>query len=467
MGKIDVRSCAGRAGGRSMAASLLLALLAGCSVDGLVGDAPLPADVTDPAVTETPDGALAVYRGTLSLFAAGFGGVSAGFAPTTFIAATGLLGDELQDGSRIGAPFSAAGLDVRLLPEQTDPSADAFTGAPSIYAQLQKVRGQAQEALGLLRDFPPQASPALQAHVYALEGYSEVLLADLFCSGIPLSTLDYKGDFTVKPGSSTADVYQHAAALFDTALTLAGDSARFAGLAQVGKGRALLALGQFAQAAAAVQTVPDGYTYTVHYVPAPPVQRNFAGTPGGNVNIPWDFSVADREGGNGLDYRSSADPRTASTSVGPNLFGVELFHPDKYATDGSSPIVLADWVEARLIEAEAALQAGDATTWLAKLNHLRETAITPALADTTDPGTPDARVDLTFRERAFWLFLTGHRQGDLRRLIRQYGRSPNLVYPVGIYPGGLTTYGGDVTAPIPADERASNPQFTGCLNRGA
>jgi len=464
MGKIEVRRFAARAGGRSMAVTLLMALLVGCSV---VGDAPLPGNITDPSATETPEGALAVYRGTLSLFATGFGGVSSGFAPSTFIAAASVLGDELQDATRLGAPFAAAGIDVRLLPEQTDPNTELFTGTPFVYGALQKVRGQAQEALGLLRDFPPPASPALRAHVYALAGYSEVLLADLFCSGIPLSTLDYKGDYTLRPGSSTADVYQHAAALFDTALTLAGDSARFAGLAQVGKGRALLALGQFAQAAAAVQSVPDGYAYTVRYAGTPLTQRNFGAMPGGNTNNPWDFSVADREGTNGLDYRSSADPRTASTNVGANQFGFGLFHPDKYAADGTTPIVLADGIEARLIEAEAALQAGDAATWLAKLNHLRETAITPALADTTDPGTAGGRVDLTFRERAFWLFLTGHRQGDMRRLIRQYGRSPSLVYPIGPYAGGPLTYGGDLTAPIPAAERASNPHFNGCLSRGA
>jgi hypothetical protein len=463
MGKIEVRRCAGGAGGRSMAATLLVALLAGCSL----GDAPLPANVTDPGATETPEGALAVYRGTLSLFAAGFGGVSNGFAPSTYIAAASLLGDELQDASRIGSPYPAAGIDVRLLPEQTDPNADLVTGTPIVYGSLQKVRGQAEEALGLLRDFPPPASPALRAHVYAIAGYSEVLLADLFCSGIPLSTLDYKGDFTLRPGSSTSEVYQHAAALFDTALALAGDSARFAGLARVGKGRALLALGQFAQAAAAVGSVPDGYAYTVQYTAFPLSARNFGAMPGGNTNNPWDFSVADREGTNGLDYRGSADPRTTSTSIGTNTFGLELFHPDKYAADGTTPIVLADGIEARLIEAEAALQAGDAATWLAKLNHLRETAITPALADTTDPGTLAGRVDLTFRERAFWLFLTGHRQGDMRRLIRQYGRSPSVVYPIGLYGGGPGTYGGDLTAPVPAAERISNPQFTGCLNRGA
>jgi hypothetical protein len=70
-----------------------------------------------------------------------------------------------------------------------------------------------------------------------------------------------------------------------------------------------------------------------------------------------------------------------------------------------------------------------------------------------------------FRERAFWLFLTGHRQGDLRRLIRQYGRNAVQVYPTGAYPGGAT-YGNDVTAPIPAAERLSNTLFTGCASRG-
>ena len=30
---------------------------------------------------------------------------------------------------------------------------------------------------------------------------------------------------------------------------------------------------------------------------------------------------------------------------------------------------------------------------------------------------------MLFRERAFWMYLTGHRLGDMRRLIRQYGRA--------------------------------------------
>ena len=81
-------------------------------------------------------------------------------------------------------------------------------------------------------------------------------------------------------------------------------------------------------------------------------------------------------------------------------------------------------MDARLIEAEAALAAGDVAGWLAKLNDLRAdvddlmTARVDDYASTlgmnpeapntvlnplVDPGTAAARVDLMFQERGFWL----------------------------------------------------------------
>jgi len=128
--------------------------------------------------------------------------------------------------------------------------------------------------------------------------------------------------------------------------------------------------------------------------------------------------------------------------------------------------VVADGIEARLIEAEAMLQNGDGPGMVNALNALRADAGNngnfnlPAL---TDPGTTDGRVDLLFRERAFWLFATGHRLGDMRRLVRQYGRPANTVFPTGPYfKGG--NYGTDVNLPVPFAEQ-NNPNFTGCLNR--
>jgi hypothetical protein len=75
------------------------------------------------------------------------------------------------------------------------------------------------------------------------------------------------------------------------------------------------------------------------------------------------------------------------------------------------------------------------------------------------------RVDLRFRKKAFRTFSRGQRLGDLRRLVRQYGRAPGDVFPMGThYKGG--TYGSDVNLPVPADEQ-NNPNFERCLDRSA
>ena len=88
----------------------------------------------------------------------------------------------------------------------------------------------------------------------------------------------------------------------------------------------------------------------------------------------------------------------------------------------------------------------------------------PALtvADITAAG---GAVNLLFAERARWLWLTAHRLGDLRRLIRQYGRPANTVFPTGPYfKINFANYGTDVNFPVPITEK-NNPNFTACLDR--
>ena len=108
----------------------------------------------------------------------------------------------------------------------------------------------------------------------------------------------------------------------------------------------------------------------------------------------------------------------------------------------------------------------DAT--FALLNTLRTTGITGlAVLPAPAPQTQEAMVSLLFQERAFWMYLTGHRLGDMRRLIRQYGRGAETVFPTGDQaPPVSGAYGTDVNFPIPASEK-NNPNFTGCLSRGA
>jgi hypothetical protein len=80
-------------------------------------------------------------------------------------------------------------------------------------------------------------------------------------------------------------------------------------------------------------------------------------------------------------------------------------------------------------------------------------------------ATPQTRQNLLFSERAYDLFLTSHRLGDLRRLIRLYSRGAETVFPTGNYIQG-SVYSTDVNLPVPFEE-TNNPSFTGCLDRSA
>jgi tetratricopeptide (TPR) repeat protein len=474
---------------------LLGALLfsTGC---GVIDEGKLPTNVVDPETYKTPSGALARYRGAVAGLPGAFDDV---------MTVGGVITDELEAlPTRRGffGPFT--NIDSRV---------DLSGLSLRLSRRLHRLRGDTREARGFLSTYAPDSSPALAGHLFALEGYAEIFLADLFCSGIPLSTVDFDGNYTLAAGSRTREVYEHAVELFDSALTLSSDSVDFQHLAAVGRGRALLALGRYAEAAEAVAAVPPAdYRYEVRFafnastVAAGPnsvadsaVLWWYATGNGGGSPSP--LSMADREGLHGLDYRSSGDPRTEDTvTTNPSVtgpLGHPMVLPKKYYLTPSSlaTFTLASSIEARLIEAEAALQAGDAG-WLAKLNALRtdgtfdtrptaDPADDPAATDTlwhagsgkvaglrplADPGTAAARVDLVFRERAFWLYLTGHRQGDLRRLLRQYypGRSPQEVYPTGTYPGGDGFYGTEIVVPmLDEHERQLNPNYTGCINRDA
>jgi len=465
---IEARSFGFWRAGRLCAGAALLALvgmLAACH-DLLNPD--LPAGTQDPSAFNNDAGAMARYSIAIG---------DAWDAMVQYARVSGTFSDELHVADLppvglVGDPF-----DERILPEISTVTVrnSASDSVARIYDVIQHSRGSSAEAIGALAKYAPARPAALRAELYAYTAYDEMALADLFCSGVPLSTLDFQGDFTYKPGSPTADVYQHAIELLDTARVLGVDSAALVSLAAVGTGRALLALGQYTDAAQAVADVPTDFRYQ-HLVHWQGTVEDF----GGLVPLLFHVTVANGEGHNGLDYLTSNDPRTISHQIGTSQSGSAIFTPDAYV--GLTPFVLASGVEARLIEAEAALAANEGS-WLTTLNTLRTdgtfdpvdpgdpdtlwhagTGGVPGLRPLADAGSADANVDLLFRERAFWLFITGHRQGDMRRLIRQYHRRQENVYPTGFYQGGLSAFGNDVTAPIPPLERL-NPLFTGCINR--
>ena len=232
----------------------------------------------------------------------------------------------------------------------------------------------------------------------------------------------------------------------------------------MGRARALLDLDRFAEAADAVADVPTEFVYATEHSDSPQKLQNAI----------WSYtnsglwSVSDLEGEVGLPYRSANDPRVPYTDTEDT--GLDLITPqfnlDKYP-DASAPVPVADGIEARLIEAEAQLQANDLSGMRATLNDLRQNAISPSLPSLPTPGSRDAAVDQLFSERAFWLYATGHRLGDMRRLIRVYGRDSESVFPTGPYQGAAGgAIGTDVNFLITIDEQ-NNPEAPHCTDRKA
>jgi hypothetical protein len=264
-------------------------------------------------------------------------------------------------------------------------------------------------------------------------------------------------------------MFEQAVAHFDAAINHPAASEDIEWMARIGKARALLSLNQASAAADAVEPVPDDWVFYNYHSNTEGRTRN------GIYHLNYEagrWSVAEGEGGNGLAFRSSGDPRVPWSDQGVGFDSETPLYQLMLHTSRLDRFPLASGVEARLIEAEAELGTG---AWLTILNDLRANFATlgPLLYPDnppsgtldllTDPGSAAAREDLLFDERAHWLYSTGHRLGDLRRLIRQYGRGTESVFPTGAYfKGG--SYGGDVNFPVPQPEE-NNPNFAQCLDR--
>src|SRR5690606_38824041 len=145
-------------------------------------------------------------------------------------------------------------------------------------------------------------------------------------------------------------------------------------------------LGRFEEAAQAAAAVPTEFVYNAEYGSSPGKTNRLRFTFSRTGN---NLSVSDREGVNGLDFVSAGDPRVPVTLLGIAHDDATRIYAAAKHQDVSAPIVVASGIEARLIEAEAALKRGDPSS-LTILNELRATQITPAMAPLDDPGTPEA-----------------------------------------------------------------------------
>lgn len=357
------------------------------------------------------------------------------------------------------------------------------------YTTVTQPRGFLRDAIRAMREFVPD-STSFRGELYMGLGFIEMSLAENFCNGIPLGSTR-NGEVTLGPPLTNAQVFDSALLHVDSALTTLGSKTdantvfiRQATL--ILKARILVAKGDFASAAALVPvaTVPTNYQYLF---------TTSTGTNGGlEDNGHWNvqysthrMTVADSSDlinglpnriMNALPFASANDPRVPIFKTVPTQAedGLTPFFQQRIWSGRDDPIPMVSGIDARLIEAEGRLNANDFAGMMTILNALRTTSqrigayvvpVMPALA--TTPATKDAAATLFFREKGFWTFGRGQRVSDLRRLMRQYGRAEDAVWPKGVYSfagGASGTYGTDVNFPIP-DGELINPAFTGCIDR--
>ena len=436
-------------------------------------------DIINPGDVQSAAGAAGVRAGAIRSLNHATTGILGGSTVASASGATSegllLLGGMFADEYINGDSFIARQeIDQRVITPQNTFLTDANRWAHR--ARLSAVR-----AVGLLAEFAPTAPGWQTAEMYLVQAYVETMLGEHYCDGIAFSS-SVGAEEELGAPVTTAQAFERAVAHADTGLAkitgTTADDLRIRNALQTVRGRALMNLNRPAEAATAVAGVTTASRYEMLHSQTT------------NDNAMWSlnnlnrrYSVSSGEGTNGLNFATAADPRVpvcqggdaACRAVGVTQLGrddltrpvfVQLLWPAR-----DSRVAIVSGVEARLIEAEAQLRAGNAAGSLATLNALR--AATGAgsggvagLAPLAAAATEAARVDQLFREKAFWTFSRGHRVGDLRRLVRQYGRPAAAVFPTGTWHKG-GSYGADVNLPIPQAEE-NNPNVTAgqtCLNR--
>jgi hypothetical protein len=349
------------------------------------------------------------------------------------------------------------------------------------YTSVTQERGFVRDAINAVRQYIPDSTADI-GEMYNALGFLELSLGENFCNGIPLGHT-ISGVVTYGPGLTDAQVLDSALAHVDSGVAInTGTSANAQFIHQqslILEARILVDQGKFDAAAALVPSSAVASTYAYYF--ATSQAHNSSLGIWTIVNSVARLSVSDSSEvingvptptANALPFASAHDPRVpvqpgSAVKVVAEDGSTPMFVQEIWGR--FDPIAMVSGIDARMIEAEAKLNDGDYAGMMTILNALRATppkisnmqpVAMPALPT---PASKDAATTLFFREKAFWTFGRGQRLNDMRRLMRQYGRTEAQVYPTGSYfKGG--SYGTTIVLPVATTE-LTNPFFTGCTDR--
>jgi starch-binding outer membrane protein, SusD/RagB family len=443
------------------------ALGAAVAVGGFACDAKQPLVVKDPdvatPVTATGPAALPLLRA----------GMLADFAVAVVGAA-----DDANNGHEgivnFGAIFTDEFNDEDTFPTRfvmnTRDATNTNSSLAGVFQNMGAAHNDAVRALAQYATFGP--TQIGRAEMYNVDAYASIYTAAHWCSGVPFSTIN------IATGQVTNGAFLTTAQMLDTAVaelqagkavalsdTVSADIsggavAQQVGLSLVGTARALLDLGQVAAAADTAATVATGFAYDIFESVNTPRQESgiWNYTAASQTQA---FSVADVKNGTGLPFVSKPDPRVPFVESGSpaNNGFTPFFNQQKYPV-ASSGMVVADFTEAQLIVAEGDIFSGNYATGKAILDGLRSSVGLAALPDSSGAG-PKAEIKQLLSERAYWMYVTGHRLGDWRRVLRApYTGAPFSFVPGDVYPFG-TGISTTLEFPTPLTTNP-NPNYVAC-----
>jgi len=413
---------------------ILMAGLGGCDALDRALNVEVPG-LVDANDMSKPEVASLLVSGTIADFDCALG---------AYIVNGALLGNELRDASVTAARFP---LDQRII-EDTSPygTGACNSNPPGIYLPLSTAIWTSNNALNLLNgwtdaEVPNRSSLIAQAATYS--AYSHVLMGEGFCSAV----ITEDG-----PEVTPQVVFQAAEARFSEAITAAdaAGNADIRNMALLGRARTRLNLGNTAGAASDARALlASSPQYVKNATASSTSSRRYnrigAEFFGGNVTVDPSY----------YDLTVGGEPDTRVRVINTNTNGhdgatkvhiVAKIGESRVADLRNVPVPIATWREAHLIIAEA--EGGQEA--VNRINILRNHHGLPIYTGGTSPAEIQA---LIIQERARELYLEGHHLNDLQRFSIPNTPAAGTPYRQG------GTYGTVRCFPLPAVEKANNPNF--------
>jgi hypothetical protein len=415
------------------AALLGLGVLGACSdLDELLS-VEKPVDV--PAeILQDPTKAVLLVNGAVGDFECALG---------SFIVMGGLIGEEFVDATQTADRWPYDRREVQPGDARYSTSGCAALGT---YVPLSTARFTSDQILGWLEGWTDAEMPVgvnrtrLIATSAAYAGYSYLLMGEMFCS----AAIDQG------PEMSPPEFFTAAVARFTRAIEAAtavgdapADSVRH--MALMGRARAKLNLGQYADAATDAALVPAGFARVASASDASDRRRNrvFA-----QNNLTEGVTVGTRY--RSLTVEGAPDLRVRATDTQRNATdGNRLWLQSKYAGLAAA-LPIATYDEAQLIIAEAQLRGGSPTAAVNTMNLLRARSATPGYTGATDAASVMA---LLIEERRRELWMEGQHLYDTIRFNINLTPTSGTNFPKG------GTYGTTKCLPLPNVERLNNPNI--------